>query len=298
MKENIKVGFCVAYDWPLLKKSLPRVYESADIICLSLDAGRTSWSGTPFDFDSEAFYNWVSHIDKDKKIKIYEDNFYRSNYSPIENDNYQRKKMAEYLGTGGWHIQIDADEYFLDFGNFVKYLDSLIQQPTGLEKPINVSCNWVSLIKKTDRGYIYVKNRSNKYETVPFATTRPEYLNARVNSHFNHISPFFVLHETWARGEEQLWQKINSWGHDNDFGSKKSYFNLWKALDENNFYYIKNFHPLEPPVWQQLGFIPETEIEKAIHWLELNGGLHIDGRHLKYRNSRFLQSLKQHLNLK
>ena len=50
----IKTGFCVSYDWELLKTSLPRVYEASDIICLAVDKNRMTWGMKPFDFDEEA----------------------------------------------------------------------------------------------------------------------------------------------------------------------------------------------------------------------------------------------------
>jgi hypothetical protein len=211
-RENvvIKLGFCVAYDWLLLKKSVPLVYDWADTICFSLDKNRRSWSGTPFAFEENEFYEWVQHIDKDKKIKIYEDAFYREGFTSIENDNYQRTKMAEQMGRGGWHVQIDSDEYFLDFEGFKKYLFSVIENPGGEEKPLNICCSWINLIKRTDTGYLYVYHPTHNNSWMPFATNKPEYLEARRNSHFNHFSPFVVLHETWARGEAELWQKMNS----------------------------------------------------------------------------------------
>jgi hypothetical protein len=131
---------------------------------------------------------------------------------------------------------------------------------------------------------------------MPFATNKPEYLNARRNSHFNVISPFFVLHETWARGEEELLNKINSWGHDNDFASKESYFNFWKILDEHNYIYVKDFHPLRSATWQKLGFIPELAVESAIKWLQQHGHLKVDTRHLIKTNSRIYQGLKHRFN--
>jgi len=41
----IKVGFCVAYDWHLLRNSLPLIYPHADMICLSLDKNSRAWGG-------------------------------------------------------------------------------------------------------------------------------------------------------------------------------------------------------------------------------------------------------------
>ncbi|NJL12532.1 MAG: hypothetical protein HC913_05720 [Microscillaceae bacterium] len=99
---------------------------------------------------------------------------------------------------------------------------------------------------------------------MPFATNRPDYHNARRNGHFNHLSPFFVLHETWARGEEELRRKINSWGHDNDFIDKESFFRLWQVLDDYNYRFIKNFHPLQGEVWPALDFCKGRTIEEFL----------------------------------
>ncbi len=294
MKEPvIKVGFCVAYDWELLKKSVLRIYNHADVICFSLDKNRKSWSGNTFKFDSSAFYSWVSDIDKDHKISILEEAFYQEGLQPIENDNRQRKLMADFLGKGGWHIQIDSDEYFFDFSAFKDYLLKMNSNPSGDEKAINICCNWISLIKQVAKGFLFVHNRADEYETMPFATNVPEYLNARRNSHFNHISPFFVLHETWARGEDQLLEKINSWGHDKDFLSKESYFSLWKALDEYNYCYIKNFHPLKSHVWQALEYVPRREVDEVIDWLKKSGLLKLNWLSLSIQNNRIVQGLMQ-----
>lgn len=292
---KIKVGFCVAYDWHLLKKSVPRVYKHADVICLSLDKDRCSWTGLPFSFDEEAFFGWVRAIDTEGKIQVYEDDFHLSSLTSIQNDNRQRTLMAKFLGEGGWHVQIDADEYFFDFGAFKNYLLKINPCPTGKEKPLNVYVNGVSLIKKVVNGYLYVNNGVNAHEEIPIATNKPEYLAARRNTHFNHLSPAFVLHETWARGEDELAHKLNSWGHDNDFISKESYFNLWKALDEYNYVYINNFHPLNPKVWQRLGFVPELEVEKAIDWLSKDGNIKLEDSYLRKRNNRVVQGIKQRL---
>ena len=67
---KIKVGFCVAYDWLLLKNSIPRIYANADEICLSIDKNRTSWSGKKYDFDEADFRNFITQIDKNNKIKL------------------------------------------------------------------------------------------------------------------------------------------------------------------------------------------------------------------------------------
>lgn len=264
MQRNIiKVGFCVAYDWEMLRKSLPRIYQSADTICLSIDKKRKSWSGQFYEFNEKAFREFVNEIDISGKIKIYEDAFYMHQLSPIENDNRQRNMMATFMGEGGWHIQIDSDEYFLNFKGFTEYLKKIDPNPVPSRKPLNINVNLIPVIKKIHSGYIFVDFSKKNIENAPLATTLPIYEAARRNGHFNHVSPFLVIHETWARGEDQLLKKIQSWGHRDDF-DKESYFKLWQALDMHNYRYISNFHPIQPSAWPKLGFCKGIDIDSFI----------------------------------
>jgi hypothetical protein len=293
----IKVGFCVAYDWALLRRSLPLVYKDADVICLSIDSNRKSWSGSPYSFDAPAFFKFIQEIDVEKKIDVYEDSFYKPEHSPIENDNYQRTLMAARMGKKGWHIQIDSDEYFLDFTAFVQYLRKMNPNPTGQEKPINVNCNSVSIIKSVNTGYLIVDNSKTVWESMPFATNCPVYLNARRNGHFNHTSPFFVIHETWAREESQLKQKLDSWGHTSDFLDKQAYLSFWKSLDETNYSTVQDFHPLQPGDWHALMFVKANGINELINQVRENPIFAVGKFRLLFRNSRNVHRIKKLLSL-
>ncbi len=270
MGENktIKTGFCVAYDWKLLKKSIPRIYANSDIICLAIDINRKSWAGNKYDFDEDAFFNFVKEIDIERKIDIYQDNFSLDALDKRQNCNRHRALIAERMGAGGWHIQVDADEYFLNFEGFTEYLKHLNPNPLPTHKPLNVCCPFVPLIKKMDTGYLYVNFRDTLPEIIPIATNKPDYQRARQNGHFNKISDYYVIHETWARDEGELWYKINNWGHaaeelkEND--KRLSYYNLWKSLDRNNYQYVSNFHPIIGRVWPALDFCESENIEEFI----------------------------------
>lgn len=280
---NLKVGFCVAYDWLLLKRSLPLVYPYADRICLSLDKERKSWSGEPYAFDEVAFHEFLRSVDIEKKIDVYEDCFFLPELTPIENDNRQRLLMSQHMGDGGWHIQIDSDEYFLDFKGFAEFLKNR-NDYSG--KAVNISCQWISIFKKVAGGYLIVDNSDGEWESMPFATNKPEYLNARRNSHFNVVSPFFVIHETWSRSREELVQKLNSWGHHNDFLDKDKYLKFWDNMDDFNYKYVHKFHPLKPEVWKKLLYIQADSIEVLIKKIRESDFINVSGRYLFFRNSR------------
>jgi len=264
----IKTGFCVSYDWEFLKNSLPRVYESSDVICLAIDKNRRSWSGEKYDIEDDKFYAFVESIDKDKKIILYEDDFSLSSLDSRGNCNRQRMMIANRLGIGGWHVQVDSDEYFLDFKGFTEYLIQLNPNPSGAEKPFNVLANWIPLIKKLDEGFLMVDFGGELPEMAPFATTCPNYERARHNGYFNRLSPFYVLHETWARGEAELWYKINNWGHASEELSaqeqKMSYFEWWKSLNVSNYQMAQNVHPANPPEWPALTLEKGANIDELI----------------------------------
>ncbi len=295
----VKVGFCVSYDWELLKISLPRIYARADLICLAVDKDRKSWMGNPYPFNDKDFYDFVLAIDRDKKIIVYEDCFSLPTLNSRQNCNRHRMLIAEKMGKGGWHIQVDSDEYFLNFGSFVDELKKINQCPTGNEKPLNVCACLIPLIKKTNEGYLYVDFKNSLPENIPFATTFPDYQRARQNGHFNKLSPHYVIHETWARSEDELWYKINNWGHAaEELAEKKrklSYYTLWKSLDENNYQYIGNFHPASSKVWPALGYCKGRSIDEFIAIFKLPG-FPLSRLQLYLKNNRNVARVKSLLN--
>ena len=103
----IKVCFLLSYDYAFVKYSLPCVYPYADSITFSIDRNRTSWSGNQYKFD-ESIIDWIKAYDTEQKIRIYEDDFYVPGKTAMENDTRQRNKTAEFMGKGGWHLQIES----------------------------------------------------------------------------------------------------------------------------------------------------------------------------------------------
>lgn len=293
MSSLVKVGFCVAYDWELLKISLPPVYKHADRICMSIDKNRKSWRGESYLFNEEQFRLWLSSIDTLKKIDVYEDEFSNSSKRAFENEGRQRSLMATRLGKGGWHIQIDCDEYFTDFKGYKDFLIRLNPNPTGEEKAINVSVFLFDLFKKVNKGYLIIENR--KPFSAPFATTRPEYKGGRQNGHFNKLSPFFVIHETWSRDEAELKYKLSNWGHSTDEFAEpaiqESYIKLWSALDQHNYSFVRNFHFAVPHYWEKIKFVPAQSIEELL--ANFRPQLNIGLLKLFFANSRLLAKIRQ-----
>lgn len=284
----IKVGYCIAYDWYLLENSLPNIYNDADLIVLSIDVNRTTWAGNKFEFDDNKFEKLIQKIDIHNKIKIYEDDFYVKELMPMQNEVKQRNKIADFMGQGGWHLQLDSDEYFIDFKGFVSYLKKL-----NTNKSINVCCPWVTMYKSIDNGYLIIDNSdSSKIEFVPIATNKPKYEYGRKNGYFNIITNFQIIHQSWARTAAEIKDKINNWGHKEDFDTQQ-YYNKWLKLDHDNYLTYKNFHPIVGSNWEKLILIPAKSIKELMMIVKNNPLFKISKISIYFSNSIWISRLKK-----
>jgi hypothetical protein len=262
----IKVGFLVSYDYNLLKDSIPLIYEGADKIVLAIDKKRLTWSGNPIYIDSE-FFEWLKKIDLQKKIELYEDNFFVPELKPIECETRERNMLAKFIGDGGWHIQIDCDEYFIDFNHFVKFLHNIEKKS---KRPVSVKIQWLDLYKKTADNYLFIQNGGGY---VPVATTTPHYFECRyVNNTKEFLYSQRVIHESWARTEQDLWVKITNWGHATSF-DVEGYFHYWKAIDDKNYMFARNIHPLVPEAWSGLNKVNGKNIKQLIQNIKTDNSL-------------------------
>ncbi|NDW10007.1 hypothetical protein [Dysgonomonas sp. 520] len=249
----IKVGFLISYDYKYVKEALPLVYPFADYIAFAIDKDRKTWSGNNFILP-ESFFDWVREYDVDNKIHIYEDSFYVSELSSIECDVRERNMLSSYMGLDGWHIFVDSDEYFLDFENFVKYIKSL-----NANIPTQIYAGLITLFQKDDNGYFVI----NTHETYPVATNNPRYVGCRLSENFeiSLYTNFKVLHQSWARDNDEIKQKLSNWGHKTDF-DVEAYYNFWKAINKQTYRYVRSFHPLDPWLWPSLEYFEAKDIQE------------------------------------
>lgn len=254
----IKVGFLVSYDFKYLYKSIPLVYDASDLIVLAVDKDRLTWSGNPLYIDP-LFFEWVKEFDTLNKIVIYEDAFYIPQNSPAENDTRERNLLAKAMGEGGWHIQIDSDEYFNDFKGFVSFLNEKKQFLKNPEKhPIEIHVQWITLFKKVEGGFLYIKD---SLDAVEVATNYPKYKYMRATRHSKKIiTKFILLHQSWARDDDEIYTKITNWSHRDD-SDNVAFFEFWKNINLSNYKEITNFHENDPTKWKALEFISEEELD-------------------------------------
>lgn len=266
MKE-IQVGFLMSYDYELLKNSIPLVYKEAENITIALDQDLRTWTGEHFEVDDE-FFSWIRSFDTENKIQLYKDDFYKSNLNPMENEVRERKMLASRMGIGNWIIQIDADEYFVDFKKFTEQLklkNNYLKDPE--KNPIQIAGYYINLYKYTDDGILYVSESRNQ----KFATNFPGYVTGRNTKKRVVYIPNLVIHECLSRSEEEIRKKFNNWGHSHQVNIEK-FLQKWKKVEQTNYNEFEDFFYLEPEKWKRLNYVQGktiSEIKTTINLEEL-----------------------------
>ena len=115
---KVNVGFLISYDYELLKNSLPLVYHASYSIVLAIDKDRRTWAGNKINIPP-VFFEWTKALDTENKI--YEDEFYIKELNTIQNETREPNMLAKKKGEGVC-LQIDADEYHVDFNGLVSSL--------------------------------------------------------------------------------------------------------------------------------------------------------------------------------
>ncbi|MEJ7557196.1 MAG: hypothetical protein WKF66_02740 [Pedobacter sp.] len=246
----IKVGILISYDYEYAKTLLPLIYDHVDEIYFAVDVDRLTWAGEKFEIKEE-FWSWVSDFDVSNKITIYQDKFYQADLTAMQCDTRERNLLGKQMGISDWYLQIDSDEYFVDFAAFVQKL--LAYNPKG---PVSIDCRVATLFKKVENGFLII---SESTESLSFATNNPVYDLARDNESGNvtEVWDDLVLHQSWARSPEEIYLKLRNWSHKDDFNTG-SFYKLWNAIDEHNSYALRNFHPLTKSAWPKLRFFKGT----------------------------------------
>lgn len=276
--KKIHVGFLLSYDYELLKLSLPPVYKAADRIFLAHDKDFRTWNGKNFKVDPN-FFNWLKEFDVDHKIEIYTDDFYLPELSTIENDTRERTMLSEKMGIGNWLIQVDSDEYFIDFEKFVNDLRKFDHYLDNPEKnKIQIAAFWLIIYKYTNEGILYV----DKPLKAVFATNYPNYKYARRTNERVIYTNNLILHESVSRSESDLRFKLENWGHNKDVN--KDFLNKWIAVDETNYMNYENFYYIEPERWKKLEYFPTKNISEIKNYAKNKKSLHLGKSKLFFRN--------------
>lgn len=260
---RIKVGYLLSYDYEMFLTSVKQLYDNVDKIVVGIDKDFLTWSGSKFHIPKKFFIE-VQKFDTRNIIEFYFDKFYVPNLSPIECECRERNMVLKKLGKG-WKIQLDVDEYIIDFNELKKYLHKykfLTIFPSLT--PICFRGKLITLYKETEEGFLYI-NDDFKF---PFITNQNTNSHTRYNFNvYNHYVNIQVIHQSWARSVEEIELKIKNWGHRDDF-DVNVYLNFWKTVNHNNYKQVLNFHPIVPNVWEKLFFLKSNNIDEFINYFK------------------------------
>ena len=256
----IKVSYLVSYDYYMLLTSIKQLYQHVDKIIIAVDKDFKTWSGNTFEI-SDSFFEKVRAYDSRNIIEFYFDQFYIHSLTPMECESRERNMVLKKLGKG-WKIQLDVDEYVYEFKEVKKYLNkywflTLFPKYT----PLCIQGNLVTLYRELSDGYLFIDNN----ESFPFITNQTSNTHTRRNNTVrNHNANIKVIHQSWARPENEIVKKIKNWGHRDDFDTEQ-YYDFWKNLNSTNYMNYMNIHPIVPEVWKKLNFIHANSIDDFIN---------------------------------
>lgn len=279
----IKAGYLVSYDYRYIFTSLNQIYKHVDLIVLCYDKNFKTWSGSNISIPEEFFIE-IKNLDVDDKIKFYKDEFYKKDIQPMVLETEQRNKLAKFMGDGGWHIQIDADEHVYEFDKFITFLkqsNHFLYKPH--KNPVNINVKWITLFKQDENGF-YLINPIK--ESCYLATNYPKYTFGRKTEAKDFFSDHFLIHQSWAREEEEIYTKITNWGHKNDFDIH-AFFDVWKKLNETNYKEYVNFHPVYKNDWASLKFIEAPDLDTCIQKIKTS----YEQNDIKFKFSRKIKSI-------
>lgn len=236
----IHVGILLSYDYQYLPICLSSIYKSSDKITLAIDKQRLTWNGKKYAFD-EGFLKEILANDPDHKISVYEDDFAIKDLPPIECEKRERRMLRDFMqmeAEDAWHLQIDTDEYFVDFDGFVTYLHQIEKH---YNKNITVYPRARTIFKIDSHGLILAIDDGERGYFPVASVGGCRFLPAQDEIILK--VPFYVLHQSWGRTDEEIKFKIENWGHTRDFDTN-AYYEFWKSVNKYNAKYIRDCHPL------------------------------------------------------
>lgn len=276
--KKIHVGFLLSYDYEKLKISIPPVYHDSDAIFIAIDKDFRTWTGQKFIVD-ELFFEWLKEIDVDNKIIIYEDDFYVEGLTSIQNDTRERYLLSLKMGIGNWLVQVDSDEYFLDFKKFTETLrkyDCFLINPK--KNPVQIAGYLINIYKYLEEGLLYVEQPTK----VMLATNYPNYKRARNTKERIIYTNNILLHECLSRSEEELVFKFSNWGHRDELNP--SFFDKWKSATKDNYNELKNVFYLDPTIWKSLGYLPVKNLNSIMLFINKENKLKVSKKKLLSKN--------------
>ena len=269
---RIKAYILVA-DPAWIEPSVLSYYDIVEEIIVSYDQDRLAWTGAPIPAVDECL-DRLKAIDRDKKMRLSPGHYARLDHKPMENETYQRQCCIEEAGSDiDWVLQLDTDELLPDSQEFVRRLDEEVPAEyqavdwpmrTFFQRtPAGGFLEVCSLLRKQISSYpghaavrpgtvLHYARQTQlpcwRYDVRP-KDTDPAAGNRPVHAVLPEDKA--ILHFSWIRTEEEIYNKLKSYGHSNEFDWQRYYEQVWKAAPRRWRWMVK-FHPFCGYWWPAL----------------------------------------------
>lgn len=143
----------------------------------------------------------------------------------------QRNAGQEYCGDYDWIIVLDPDEQMLDadWDKLVQFLETapLDAYVTGMQHTL-----W-------KRGFVI--DPPEDYRQIIAVRPSVRFVDKRVVDSPWGLAPTELWHYSWRRSDAEVWRKITTYAHANEFDPYEWFSNVWSDPDR-----LTNLHPLTP----------------------------------------------------
>lgn len=225
-----------------IMQTLENAYKNVDHIYIA-------YSKMPWQYNSNARGTYKNTFDLEKittspyidKITIIEGDWYT--------EESQRKSCFNAAITDGYHYMMiqDADEFYSD-EDYAKIKQYVKDNPHYAY----YTCYMKNFWKTFDKIILGLHGEETTGEAnIVINLDKGEFGNKRnIEPKLSrcHIPGVICYHGSYVLSDEELQNKLKTWGHHNDFDIQRWYQNVWLKWQENDI----NLHPLEPPCWSKV----------------------------------------------
>lgn len=131
-----------------------------------------------------------------------------------------------------WVIILDPDEFLDDEGwdRLKQFLDTTDADAVVVEGQYTMWKNG------------YVADPPRDYQMLIAARPHVRFVDKRVVGTNYRVAPVWLYHFSWARTDQEVWDKISHYGHAHDFDVADWYENVWKRWEPG----VTDVHPTTP----------------------------------------------------
>lgn len=270
-------AYILAADPAWIEASVLSYYDIVEEIVVSYDETKRGWTGAPIQVHD--CLRRLNAIDRNGKMRFCPGHYARLEYSPMQNDTYQRQCALDEVGRDAeWVLQLDTDEVLPNQQALLSILNLAEERDIpAVEWPMRV------LFQKMNDGrllQVCAADRQDRFEYPGPIAVRPgstlvdarrtagRFLRPIVlgdNHSLQILHPIecnevrielksgidAILHNSWARSPSSIRSKIGSWGHNEGMKSWLYYYLRWKPAPYL-WCFMRDFHPFARGLWPAL----------------------------------------------